>query len=49
MFGKKFQLQKKCDDLRIAAIVIELGATLVTRNTQDFQQVPGLKLEDWSK
>jgi tRNA(fMet)-specific endonuclease VapC len=34
-------------DLRIAAIVVLHGATLVTRNHRHFQRVPELKLADW--
>jgi tRNA(fMet)-specific endonuclease VapC len=35
-------------DLRIAAIVLEQQATLVTRNLRDFQKIQNLVIEDWS-
>lgn len=34
-------------DLKIASIVLTTGATLLTRNTNDFVRVPGLQIEDW--
>ena len=34
-------------DLKIAAIVLRHGATLLSANLRDFRQVPGLAVEDW--
>ena len=35
-------------DLLIACVALANDATLVTRNTKDFQGIPNLKLENWA-
>ena len=34
-------------DLKIASIGLAYDATVLTRNTVDFDQVPGLQIENW--
>lgn len=46
---KKQKLRIGTPDLKIAAIALALNARLVSRNLQDFQQIPGLQVEDWTK
>jgi tRNA(fMet)-specific endonuclease VapC len=36
-------------DLKIAAVVLSRGATLLSRNLADFARVPGLAVEDWTR
>jgi tRNA(fMet)-specific endonuclease VapC len=45
---RKRRLNVRGNDLRIAAIALEAGATVVTKNLRDFKRVPGLQCEDWS-
>lgn len=35
-------------DLRIGSIALVRGLTVLTRNTVDFERIPGLRVEDWT-
>ena len=45
---KKQKLNVGSNDLKIASIAIETGATVVTRNRRDFERIPGVVVEDWA-
>lgn len=45
---KKLNKMDRGDKLQ-AAIALAHGATLVTRNTKDYANVPNLKLENWAE
>jgi tRNA(fMet)-specific endonuclease VapC len=45
---KRAKLGVDGNDLRIGATVLNIKATVVTRNVRDFALIPGLKIEDWS-
>jgi tRNA(fMet)-specific endonuclease VapC len=44
---KKERIRIGTMDLKIAAISIANGCTLLSRNLGDFEQVPELNVEDW--
>jgi tRNA(fMet)-specific endonuclease VapC len=45
---RSLRLNVSLMDLRIAALALENGLTVVTRNQRDFGRVPGLATADWS-
>jgi tRNA(fMet)-specific endonuclease VapC len=46
---RKQKIHVGTQDLRIAAITLSVGGILVTKNAQDFSQIPGLTFEDWTQ
>ncbi len=46
LFALKLNVGKM--DLKVAAIALENGGIVVTRNVRDFQRVPGLQVENWA-
>jgi len=45
----KLRLRVGTMDLKIAAIVLATNARLLTRNSVDFQKVPELRFDDWTR
>jgi tRNA(fMet)-specific endonuclease VapC len=45
---QQMKLRVGTKDLLIGAIALANDATLLTRNYQDFQKLPGLRIEDWT-
>ena len=45
---KRQKIRLGTQDLKIAAIALANDSTLLTRNTTDFEKVPGLRFEDWT-
>jgi tRNA(fMet)-specific endonuclease VapC len=45
---KRQRVRVAVHDMRIAAICIVNGATLITRNRRDYEKIPGLTFEVWN-
>lgn len=46
---RKQQIRIGTMDLRIASIALVEDATVLTANTTDFEKVPGLRIDDWTR
>jgi tRNA(fMet)-specific endonuclease VapC len=44
---RKQRIRISTPDLKIASIALEQGALLLSANLCDFEQVPGLRVENW--
>ena len=44
---RKQRIRIGTQDLKIAAIALAIDALLLSANLRDFEQVPGLRVEDW--
>ena len=45
----KSKLRMGTLDIRIGAIALAHGALLLSRNLRDFQRIPNLRVEDWTR
>lgn len=45
---RKQKIRVGSQDLKIASIALTQALTPITRNRRNFEQVPGLLIEDWS-
>jgi tRNA(fMet)-specific endonuclease VapC len=45
---RELKIRIGTQDMKIAAIALSQHAILITRNTQDFECIPSLRIEDWS-
>ena len=46
---KKQKIRVGTMDLKIAAIAVARDALLISRNLSDYEQIPNLRVEDWTK
>lgn len=44
---RKQKIRISSTDLKIASIALAFDATLLTRNRDDFDQIPGLQVDNW--